>query len=202
MKRRVGLIVIAVALLAMAIWLWSEEDMQSLPDGTLIQLCATTSGTTHEVNLGSRWRSNLRAVLPRTLARKIRPPIMGQVTTTQDSLVVWFKADEDPSHAGRRFNLGSRYECTLVDAEGKRLAADSLNQIIAPSLHGDGTRLYYAVFPSPPEGSLTLDIQERVVNTNDTISYRHPIPAGAGLSGAYLKTNGMLRFVIPNDGRQ
>src|SRR5436190_15955696 len=154
MRKHVRSILIGVALIAMGIGLWPKQDMHSLPDGTLIRLYATTSGTNHQVSLGTPLRSNLRAVLPTMLARKVRPPIVGRVFTTNDSLAVWFKADVDPSHTNRRFNLGSKYECTLVDEQGTRLAADSLNEVVAATLHGNGTRLFYAVFPVTTNVSL------------------------------------------------
>jgi len=142
----------------------------------------------------------VKSILPGALARKIRPPIFGRVSAASNSLVVWFEADVDPSHSGKALGPGSRYECTLLNAEGKRLAAGSLNEIVDTSLYGDGRRLLYAVFPASTNASLTLCIQERVVNSDGTITYQHPPPVGAGLSGANLTTNGMVRFAVSNRG--
>ncbi len=139
----------------------------------------------------------MRKVLPTELARRIAPPLTGEIVTSTNALIVWFMTDLDTTASGKVKHLGSRYECTLLDADKNPLAADSLNEIVGAQLYGDGERLCYAIFPPPPRGAVTVRIQQRHVNADDTITFQSPAPPGAGPSGARLNTDGAVNFKVP-----
>jgi hypothetical protein len=72
-----------------------------------------------------------------------------------------------------------------------------LNEVVGAYLYGDGQRLCYVVFPHAVDDPATVRIQQRRINADDTIIFKSPAPAGAGLSGAELIANGMVEFKLP-----
>jgi len=193
-KRRTIILLLATLLLGAGSWLGLRRELREpLPDGSSFELHAVTRGTNHMARWRSKWRS-VRNVLPTVLARRIAPPLAGQIVTSTNALIVWFMTDV----AATRFtHLGSFYECTLLDADTNPLAVDSLNEIVGAQLYGDGQRLCYAIFPPVPRGAVTVRIQQRRVNADDTITFQSPAPPGAGLSGARLNSAGALNFKVP-----
>jgi hypothetical protein len=198
LKRRwvVGLVGLALVLIA-AVWcLTRPERLDRLPDGTSISVSAVTFGTNHIQTWGSPWRTQLRQHLPRAVARGVNLPILGNVMTPTNAMVVWFRVGLATNASGRFVIIGSRYECTLATADRGATAADTLTEVVCPILYNDSRRLCYAVFPRT-DLPFVVRVQERVVDSEGKIQFTHPPPAGAGLSGARLISAGALEFRVP-----
>jgi hypothetical protein len=198
LKRRwiVGLIGLALVLIA-AVWcLTRPERLDRLPDGTSISLSAVTFGTNHTQTWGAPWRTQIRQHLPRAVARRVNLPILGNVVTPTNAMVVWFRLGLANNASGRFVTIGGRYECTLITADQGAIAADTLNEVVCPILFTDPRRLCYAVFPRTDTPSV-VRVQERVVTSEGKIQFTEPPPIGAGLSGERLISAGALEFKVP-----
>ncbi len=172
-KRRTIILLLATLMLGAGSWLGlRRERRQPLPDGSSFELHAVTYGTNHV----AQWRSKRRSV------RNVLPIELTDLAATA---------------SGKVPHLGSRYECTLLDADTNPLAVDSLNEIVGAQRYGDGHRLCYAIFPPVPPGVVAVRIQQRHVNADDTITFQRPAPPGAGLSGARLNSAGAENFKVP-----
>lgn len=100
--RRTGLALAAVAALGFQ---QPSGRTQTLPDGTVLELCGVTSGTTHELVLGNWWQRTLGRVVQDRVPGFLPvagnpsfvlggPTVMGNQASFQssrDGLVLWFR---------------------------------------------------------------------------------------------------------------
>ena len=182
-RRRVILTIVLLMGAGVIGYLALRTRSETLRGGESIVLGDITFGLRHSSRWGSHRALRFRRFLPAALRPIIKVPIGAGFTTPTNTVTVWFLVT-DNDRAGRR-NLASAYECTLLTADGKEVAMDSLNVGMATGFFGDRRNLCHATFPWVA-GDFRLRVQQRVVSSDGTINVTTRRPAGAGMSGARL----------------